>query len=508
MSLLKATATVGGFTLISRVLGFIRDVVLANTFGAGAAMDAFLVAFKIPNFMRRLFAEGAFAQAFVPVLSEYKSRRSHAEVRDLIDHTCGALGGTLILVSAVGIVAAPLLISVFAPGFWHFPDKFALSSDMLRITFPYIFLISLTAFAGSILNTYGRFAVPAITPVILNLCLIGMAWWGALWFDTPIMAIAWAVFIAGVLQLLFQLPFLSRLELLPRPKIQRDHDGVKRILALMLPAIFGVSVTQINLLLDTLLASFLVTGSVSWLYYADRLLEFPVGVFGIALATVMLPSLSKSLANNNLEEYAKNLDWSLRWVFLIGLPCTVGLVVLATPVLLTLFYRGEFSLHDASMSAQSLMAYSLGMLGFVLIKILASGFYARQDTRTPVRIAVIAMFANMSLNLLLIWSLAHVGLALATACAATLNAALLYRALRRADLYQPFSGWHALLLRLLAASLVMGVALLLASQSISWLELSTFVRAALLMALIGGGALIYVATLFGLGWRLGHVHAR
>jgi putative peptidoglycan lipid II flippase len=504
--LLKATATVGSFTLISRVLGFVRDVILANIFGAGAAMDAFLVAFKIPNFMRRLFAEGAFAQAFVPILSEYKTRRSQAEVKDLLDHTCGALGGVLLLMTAVAIVAAPGFIMLFAPGFWHSPDKFQLSSDMLRITFPYLFLISLTALAGSTLNAYGRFAVPAVTPVLLNLSLIGMAWYGSAWFSTPIIALAWGVCLAGVLQLVFQLPFLYRLGLMPVPRFKRKHEGVQRILTLMLPAIFGVSVTQINLLLDTLLASFLVSGSVSWLYYADRLLEFPVGVFGIALATVMLPTLSKSMASNNLEEYGKNLDWSLRWVFLIGLPCTAGLIVLATPVLLTLFYRGEFSLHDVAMSSQSLMAYSVGILGFVLIKILASGFYARQDTRTPVRIAVIAMLTNMSLNLILIWPLAHAGLALATAGAASVNAALLYRALRHGQWYQPRAGWLPLLLRLSAATILMGILLWWGAAHISWVDISLWQRVGYLFSLISAGVVSYFALLWLLGWRLHHVH--
>ncbi len=499
--LLKATATVSSFTMLSRVLGFIRDVVLANTFGAGTAMDAFLVAFKIPNFMRRLFAEGAFAQAFIPILSEYKSYRSHHDVRDLLDHASGTLGFALLLVTLTGVIASPVFISIFAPGFWDEPERFNLASDMLRITFPYLLLISLTALAGSTLNTYGRFAVPAVTPVFLNLCLISMAWWGTGWFSQPIMAIAWGVFLAGLVQLGFQIPFLIRLSLLPRPKVNTNHAGVRRILKLMLPAIFGVSVTQINLLLDTLLASFLVAGSVSWLYYSDRLLEFPVGVFGLALSTVMLPTLSKSMAEKNLDEYGKNLDWSLRWVFLIGVPSSVGLIILAEPILYTLFYRGEFTQHDVIMSARSLMAYSLGVLGFVLIKILAAGFYARQDTKTPVKIAVIAMFSNMALNLIFIWPLAHAGLALATACAATLNATLLYLALRRDELYRPHAGWLLLLLRIALASSLMGLSIWFAANTLDWLTASLWQRAGILLTTITAGGVVYFATLLLTGWR-------
>lgn len=504
--LLRSTATVGGLTFVSRILGFIRDIVIAHFFGASSATDAFLVAFKIPNFMRRLFAEGAFSQAFVPVLSEYKTQRNRAEVKDLLDHTAGTLGGVLFLVTALGMVAAPGFVLLFAPGFWDSPEKFALTSDLLRVTFPYLLLVSLTALAGAILNVHGHFAIPALTPVLLNISLISAAIWGAPYFEQPITALAWGVFVAGLAQWLFQLPFLARLGLLPRFRIRRNHPGVRRILRLMLPALFGVSITQINILVDTLMASFLVSGSVSWLYYSDRLIEFPLGVFGLALATVMLPTLSRAVSSGAFESYTRHLDWSLRWVFFIGLPSTLGLMALAGPIMTTLFYRGEFSAHDVLMSSRALVAYTLGLVGFILVKVLASGFYARQNTRTPVLIGAVAMLSNIVLNLLFIWPLAHVGLALATACAALINAGLLFRALRRSQLYRPLDGWTAFMARLMGAGLVMVSSLFfLAGDLESWLAYSTLERAAWLSLNVIGGGLIYFVSLAALGLRPRHL---
>ncbi len=507
---MKSTAVVGGMTLISRILGFVRDMVFARVFGADAATDAFFLAFKIPNFLRRLFAEGAFSQAFVPVFTEYKERRSRAELRLLLDRVAGSFALVLLGITAVGVIAAPVLIAIFGPGFLDDEPTFDLASDMLRLTFPYILFISLTAFAGAILNSFGRFAVPAFTPVLLNVCLIGAAVWAAPWFDEPVVALAWGVFVAGLAQLLFQLPFLARLGVLPRPRLKGVHEGVERIKQLMLPAIFGSSVVQINLLFDTLIASFLVTGSISWLYYSDRLVEFPLGVFGIALATVILPKLSRDHAQASPEAFSATLDWALRWVWLIGAPAAVGLVVLAGPMLTTLFYGGEFGLDDVRMSSLSLMAYALGLLAFILVKVMAPGFYARQDTKTPVRIGIQAMLWNMALNVAFVVPLVltgfqgpHMGLALATAASAFINAGLLFRRLRRDGIYRPSPGWRLFLLRVALASTAMGALLYLAGEPVAvWAEWGGLERAGRLLLWIGAGMLAYFGTLLALGMPL------
>ena len=494
--MLKSTVTVSAMTLLSRILGFIRDMVVARIFGAGLGTDAFFVAFKIPNFMRRLFAEGAFAQSFVPVLSEYKTQREHDEIKRLTDDVAGTFGAVLLLITIVGVLAAPLLIAIFAPGFLDEPGKYDLATEMLRLTFPYIFFISLTAFAGGILNTYGRFGVPAFTPVLLNLVLISFALWLAPQMDEPIMALAWGVFFAGIAQLLFQFPFLAKLKLLPRPRFNRKSEGVQKIKTLMIPAIFGSSVAQINLLLDTLIASFLVTGSVTWLYFSDRLVEFPLGVFGIALATVILPSLSRQHAAASPEAFSRTLDWALRWVLIVGTPAMVGLFLLAGPMLTTLFQYGEFSQHDVEMATRSLMAYSIGLMGFILVKVLAPGFYARQDTKTPVKIGIIAMVANMVMNLILVFPLAHAGLALATSLSAFLNAFLLFRVLRRDGVYKPESGWLRLMLQVLLANLAMAALLWWGASDLqAWFAWGGWQRAMQLLLWIAAGAVVYFAVL-------------
>ena len=494
--LVKSTVTVSGMTLLSRILGFIRDMVVARIFGAGLGTDAFFVAFKIPNFMRRLFAEGAFSQSFVPVLSEYKTQCEHDEVKRLADDVAGTFGAILLLITIIGVLAAPLLIAVFAPGFLDEPGKYDLATEMLRFTFPYIFFISLTAFAGGILNTYGRFGVPAFTPVLLNLVLISCALWLAPQMDKPIMALAWGVFFAGIAQLLFQFPFLARLKLLPRPRFNRKSEGVQKIKTLMIPAIFGSSVAQINLLLDTLIASFLVTGSVTWLYFSDRLVEFPLGVFGIALATVILPNLSKQHAASSTEAFSRTLDWALRWVLIVGTPAMVGLFLLAGPMLATLFQYGAFSQHDVEMASRSLMAYSFGLMGFILVKVLSPGFFARQDTKTPVKIGIIAMVANMVMNLILVFPLAHAGLALATSLSAFLNAFLLFRVLRREGVYTPESGWLKLLLQVLVANLAMATLLWWGASDLqAWFAWSGWQRSMQLLFWIVAGAVLYFAVL-------------
>ncbi len=490
-------------TFLSRVLGFVRDVLIARIFGAEAGTDAFFVAFKIPNFLRRIFAEGAFSQAFIPVLIEKKGTGSPAEVRQFISHMSGVLGSVLFLITTISVIAAPLLVYLFAPGFHDEPDKFALTGEMLRITFPYILFISLTAFAGSVLNSYDQFAAPALTPIFLNLSLIGMAVFAAPYFAEPIVALAWGVFIAGIAQLLFQLPFLHAKKVLCLPRPSFRDPQVKQVMILMLPALFAVSVTQINLLLDTILASFLETGSVSWLYYSDRMVEFPMGVFGVALATVILPRLSSLNTQVDPRGFSLTLEWSLRCVFLIGVPSTIGLFLLAEPILCTLFQYDQFTALDAQRSGASLKAYSIGLLGFIFIKVLASGYFARKDTKTPVKFGVIAMTANMGLNLLLIIPLAHVGLALATSLSSLLNATLLFRGLKQRQVLTLSKDWTSFLIRLGLANLAMATLLYFGINKLDyWSSLSGLMRSTQLLAWITAGAAIYLTSLYLLGFRL------
>lgn len=510
--LVASTAVVSVMTLLSRVLGLTRDVVLARLLGASAGTDAFFVAFRIPNFLRRLFAEGAFNQAFIPVLSEYKNNGVAGAVQALINRVAGTLGVALLLVTMVGVVGAPVLITLFAPGFGDDPAKRALAVEMLRLTFPYLFFIALTAFSGAILNTWNRFAVPAFTPVLLNICLIGAALLLAPMFAEGRMAVAlaWGVLAAGVVQLTFQLPFLAQLGLLPKPTMAWQDPGVRRILALMAPAIFGVSVSQINLLLDTVLASLLETGSVTWLYYSDRLVELPLGIFAIAIGTVILPSLSKKHAAATPEAFSQTLDWALRLVLLVGVPAAVALAVIASPLLSTLFQYGEFSGNDVLRASQSLMAYSVGLVAFMLIKVLAPGYFARQDTRTPVRIGIIAMVANMAFNLMLVWHFYHAGLALATSLSAWLNAVLLYQGLRKAGVYRPAPGWPLLLARLLVSASAMAGLLwwlqrYLGSVGIGMDAGAALERAGWLAVLVASGAGCYFICLLLLGLRPRHL---
>jgi putative peptidoglycan lipid II flippase len=504
--LIQATAVTGGMTLVSRITGLVRDIVFANLIGAGGgiAADAFYVAFRIPNFFRRIFGEGAFSQAFVPVLAEYRARGSADDTRRFVDHLAGVFGAILAAITVAGVLAAPVIVMVLAPGFLSRPEQYALTVDMLRLTFPYLFFVSLVAMAAGMLNTYGRFGAAAFTPVLLNLCLIGAALGLAPHVEPAVLALAWGVLLAGAVQLLFQIPFLRGIKMLPRPRLKwrERHDGVRRVFTLMVPAIFGVSVAQINLLVNTLLASFLVTGSVSWLYYSDRLMEFPLGVFGIALATVILPSLSHKHANNSHEEFSHLLDWALRWALVIAVPAAVGIVVLAGPMLATLFHHGAFTGHDVEMSALALMAFAAGLPGFILIKVLAPGFYARQDTKTPMRIGIIAMLANIALSLALVFPLRHVGLAAAVSVSAFVNAWLLYRRLRHHGVYRPLAGWPMFLIRVLLASAVMGVLLAWGAGSLTpWLEAGLLERVARLAFWVIAGIMVYGASVWVLGLR-------
>ena len=492
---------------MSRVLGLIRDVVLAKYIGTGINADPFYIAFKIPNFLRRLFAEGAFAQAFVPVLAEYKKDGSREAVKALLNRVCGCLGVSVVSVTVFAMVATPLVTSIFAFGYWNKPYEFALTTQFLRITFPYLFLISMTGFAAAILNSYGKFAIPAFTPVLLNITLITAAVVASPHFDPPALAMAWGVLVSGVVQLVFQLPFLKKLQLMPTPIVDWHHPGVNKIIKLMLPAMFGVSVSQINLLLDTSLATMLIAGSPSWLFYSDRMAELPLGVFGIAIATVILPSLSTEFVSKNSQRFSATLSWAMRCVFVIGFPAAAALMVLAEPILLTLFQSGKWTLQDTQMSALSLRAYAFGTVAFMLIKILAPGFFARQDTKTPVKIGIIAMVANMVLNIalvlpLMLFDIGHVGLALATSLAAFLNALLLFRGLRKEGVYHHQPGWQVFWLRLLfGVSVMIAVLLWLSHGWRDWQALAVWQRYFQLAWVCAAGFAALVATLLVCGMR-------
>jgi len=512
--LLRSTAVVSFMTLLSRVLGLVRDVVFARFFGAGLVMDAFFVAFKLPNIFRRFFAEGAFSQSFVPVFTEYDETRTRAEAQELADRVAGTLGLILFGFTLVGVIAAPLLISVAGMGWLLNPDadsaaKFDLAVAMLRFTFPYLLFISLTALAGAILNTYQRFATAAFVPVLLNVVLITVAAFIAPGFANPGIVLAIGVFVAGIVQLMFMLPALARVRMLPRPKWGWSHEGVKRIARLMMPAIFGSSVAQINILFDTLLASFLVTGSISWLYYSDRLMEFPLGVFGIALATVILPNLSREYAAESMQRFSNMLDWALRMVLLVGAPASIGLFMLAQPALTTIFYGGRFGVTDVEMATLSLMAYSFGLLGFTLVKVMVPGFFARQDTKTPVKIGIIALLVNMVLNVAIVipWYRSglpgpHAGLAVATSISAFLNAGLLYMALRRDGVMVHAPGWGRFLLRVGIASAVMAMLLYqFVPPASAWLEAGFWTTCKWLATAVLGGAVVYLGVLLATGMR-------
>ena len=507
MNLLRTLATVSSMTLLSRILGFVRDFVVARALGAGMLTDAFFVAFKLPNLLRRLFAEGAFSQAFVPMLGEYRNRRSAEETKTLVDHVATLLSLVVFAVTALGIAAAPVVVWISAPGYASDPTKFELTVLLTRITFPYILFMSLVALAAGILNTWSRFALPAFTPVLLNVAFIVMALFATPWFDPPVIALAWAVFIGGLLQLALQLPALAKIGMLPRLSLNWraawQHEGVRRMLKLMAPAVLGVSVAQISLLINTIFATFLANGSVSWLYYADRLMEFPSGMLGAALGTILLPSLAKCHASENHEEYSRLLDWGLRLTFLLAAPAALALALLAVPLISTLFFHGAFTATDVLATRSALVAYSVGLTGLILVKVLAPGFYARQNVRTPVRIAVISLIATQAMNFAFIHWLQHAGLALAIGLAACLNAALLYRGLRQRQIYQPQDGWLFFSLKLGAALAIMGVALWFGVGSeAAWLTYASPERLVRLTFLVVFGAGAYFATLWLLGFRL------
>lgn len=501
-SLFKSTVTVGFMTLLSRILGLMRETAFAALFGASAGMDAFLVAFRIPNFLRRLFAEGSFSQAFVPVLAEYKTKYSEAEMQNLVRHTEGTLGGILVIVTLAGVIFAPLFVMIFAPGFIHQPQKFAMASEMLRITFPYLLCISLAALSAGVLNTYGHFSIPAFTPTLLNIVMVMASYYLAPYFGYPEMAAAWGVFIAGIVQMLFQFPFLYRIKMLHWPKWGWHHPGVQKILKLMLPALFGASIYQISMLIDTSFASFLPTGSVSWLYYADRLMQFPLGVFGVALGTVVLPHFSAKHTTQDLSGFNDSLDWAMRIVLLIAVPASVGLMVLAVPMTVTVFAYGKFDPNDTIKTAWAVAAFGYGLVFFSWVKVLVSAYYSRQDTRTPVRAGALALAVSLIMNLILIWPFKHVGLALAVGMSAMANGGLLYWGLRKKGIYHPKPGWGKLAVRVVIANLIMAAFLyFLKGDTATWLGWHAWHRAGYLCLLILIAMLLYFAVLYVLGMR-------
>ncbi len=502
-SLLRALGTISSLTLVSRILGFARDAIIARAFGAGIATDAFFVAFRLPNLLRRLFAEGAFSQAFVPVLAQYHAREGEAATKQLVDRTATLLALVLLAVSLVGILIAPLIIYVSAPGFSAMPEKFDLTVAMLRITFPYILFISLVSLAGGILNTWSRFAVPAFTPSLLNVAMIVGAAWAAPYFDPPVLVLAWSVFAGGLLQLAFQIPALSRIGMLPRPQLAFTDPGVRRILKLMAPAALGVSIAQVSLIINTVFASFLITGSVSWLYYADRLMEFPMGLLGVALGTILLPSLAKYHSDAATDDYSRLLDWGLRLALLLALPSAAALAVLGVPLVATLFHYGQFGDQDVWMTRQALAAYSVGLTALILVKVLAPGFYARQDVRTPVKIAMMTLVATQILNIAFVPLFKHAGLALSISLAAGLNAWFLLRGLRKRGIYRAQPGWVVFALKVSAAVAGMSLALWFAMGPEQWwLKSSGAVRVAALCAMVALGLSVYFGMLWTMGFRL------
>ena len=506
--LLKSGIIVSVMTLLSRVLGLVRDVFVANLMGAGASADVFFFANKIPNFLRRLFAEGAFAQAFVPVLSEVHAHNDRAKSLEFIAKISGTLGVIVFFTAIIGVIASPVIAALFGTG-WFIaflsdePDgkKFELASMMLKITFPYLFFITLTGLSGAILNTLNRFAVAAFTPVLLNISIITCAWLLHDHFSTPAYALAWGVFFGGLVQLGFQLPFLYRAGVLVRPRWGWSDPNVTKVRTLMIPALFGVSVSQINLLFDTLIASFLMTGSVSWLYYSDRLLEFPLGLFGIAIATVILPALSRDHVTQDPHKFKRNMNWALTMVCALGIPSCLGLMVLAEPILSVIFERGEFSANDVSMAGMSLLAYAAGLVSFMLIKIFAPGYYSRQDTKTPVKFGIIAMVANMFFNVIFAIPFGYVGLAIATSLSATLNAGLLYRGLVKAGVYQfeTIILWR--LCKILLSATVMAVVVFILRHQVDWSLLSFAQRVIHVIGWLSAAVASYTIILALLGIR-------
>jgi putative peptidoglycan lipid II flippase len=503
MNLLKALSTVSGMTLLSRITGLVRETLKATIFGAGVQMDAFEAAFRLPNILRRLFAEGAFSQAFVPIFAEYRRHRGDEETKALMGRVGTLLAFTLLVLTALGILAAPWLVYALASGFAQTPGKVELTAAMIRIVFPYILFVSLVSLAGGVLNVYRRFAIPAFTPVLLNLSIIGAALFLAPYCHPPITALAWGVLIGGVAQLSLQIAPLARIGMLPRLHLDWRDEGVRRVLLAMGPAVLGVSAAQISALINTQLAALLGDGRISWITYADRLMEFPTALLGVALGTVLLPSLAKHHAEANPAEYSSLLDWGLRLVFLLALPAAVALWILAIPLVSTLYQYGRFTVDDVLQTRAALIGYSVGLLGLTGVKILAPGFYARQNMKTPVKIAFIAVLVAQAFAVTLMWPLGHAGLTLATSIGALVNAGLLYWQLRKRGIYTPVAGWLEFVSKLMLALFVLGLVLYaLAGPASYWLAAGLWTKIARLAGLLAAGAVVYFGALFLLGFRV------
>ncbi|WP_395479941.1 murein biosynthesis integral membrane protein MurJ [Candidatus Curculioniphilus buchneri] len=497
MNLLKSLIAISSMTFISRILGFIRDTVIARVFGAGMATDAFFIAFKLPNLLRRIFAEGAFSQIFISVLVGYKNEQGDTETRNFIAYIAGILTLILTLITVFGMLTAPWIIFITAPGFSDTPEKSALTTALLRITFPYILLISLTSLIGIILNTWNCFSVPAFTPTLLNISIICFSLLATPLFNPPIMTLAWAVIVGGILQLSYQLPHLKKIGMMVMPKLRFHNSDVWRVLRLMGPAMLGVSVSQISLLINNILLSYLVSGSVSWIYYADRLMEFPSSILGVALGTILMPSLSRTFSNGDHDEYSRVLDWGLRLCFILALPSAIALGILSHPLTVVLFQYGKFTSFDVMMTQQALMGYSIGLIGMILVKVLASGFYSRQDIKTPMYIAIVTLIVTQIMNLLFIDLLKHAGLSLSIGLAACLNAGLLYWQLCRQKLFQPQPGWFRFLWKLIMAVFIMAITLIYCLTIMpDWTQGTMLYRLTRLIGLVTLGVITYFSTLW------------
>jgi putative peptidoglycan lipid II flippase len=503
MSLLRTLSTVSGMTLLSRVTGLVRESIKATAFGAGVQMDAFEVAFRLPNILRRLFAEGAFSMAFVPIFAEYHRQRGEGPTRELMSRVGTLLAIALLAVTAIGVLAAPWLVYALASGFERTPGKVELTAQMIRIVFPYLLFVSLVSLAGGVLNVFHRFAIPAVTPVLLNLSIIGAALFLAPYCEPPILALAWGVLIGGVAQLALQVRPLWRIGMLPTPRFDWRDPGVRRVLLAMGPAVLGVSAAQISALINTQLAASLGDGRVSWITYADRLMEFPTALLGVALGTVLLPLLARHHADADPDEYSSLLDWGMRLAFLLALPAAVALWLLAVPLIATLYQYGRFTANDVLQTRDALLGYSVGLIGLVLVKILAPGFYARQMMKTPVKIALGTVLFAQTLAFLLMHRIGHAGLTLATSLGACLNAGLLYWGLRRRGIYRPGPGWLQFGARLaVALGVLAGVLAAAAGTPADWIGATLGQRVARLALICAGGGAVYFAALWLLGFRL------